>query len=265
MVRSWLWAVFGGVLFLAGVVLAAEDPLSKALLQAAEQGNLAEVKRLVALGADPNYKNVELDFPLAAAAAGGYFEVVQYLLEQGADPDPFGKLGGHALIAAAYGGHERVVRLLVLSGADVNGFTCFGITPLYAAVWRDPLSLAIARYLLLHGADPNPVDEMGETPLTTAVARGEEAMARLLLAYGADPNLNLLDEPYPRGALHLAVDEGNLVLVQRLLKHGANPWLRDGDGKTAFDYARGRPELLKLLTCGQDPLAESCGWQVLHP
>jgi ankyrin repeat protein len=50
--------------------------------------------------------------------------------------------------------------------------------------------------------------------------------------------------------LHLAANFGHLAIAKRLLEGGADPTLRNKDGKTAVDYARqrGKSEVVALLS-----------------
>ncbi len=50
--------------------------------------------------------------------------------------------------------------------------------------------------------------------------------------------------------MHLAANFGHLAIAKRLLEGGADPTLRNKDGKTAVDYARqrGKSEVVALLS-----------------
>jgi len=113
-----------------------------------------EVKRLLAEGADPNWKNRRGDeTALAFAARVSTADVVQVLLEHGATDD-----GPDPLINAVY--WDRM---------DGN-----------------PDTAAIARLLLQYEADVNLATETGHTPLIEAVIAGDLATIDLLLQQGAD-------------------------------------------------------------------------------
>src|SRR5262245_45928608 len=100
------------------------------------------------------------------------------------------------------------------------------------AVYHSPLSFI--RTLLEIGADPNaPVDD-GFPPLIAALCctRDEpganrrtdvDEVIRLLLSFGAEVNQRGINDYTP---LHMAVAERNLLAIQRLLDHGADPDLR---------------------------------------
>eukprot|EP01045_Picozoa_sp_COSAG04_P023940 COSAG04_NODE_2922_length_3381_cov_62.270871_5_plen_176_part_00 len=91
----------------------------KALRDAAERGQTAEVRVLLAAGADPDavgglFRNTALRF----AAQEGHEEAVGALAEGGADLDKAGNDGETPLMQAAYFGHSGVVRRLLELGAD---------------------------------------------------------------------------------------------------------------------------------------------------
>ena len=69
-----------------------------ALTWAASQGDLTEVRALVAAGIEPGTADYDGRTPLHLAAAEGQPEVVSYLLALGADPTPHGSLGWHPAI-----------------------------------------------------------------------------------------------------------------------------------------------------------------------
>lgn len=100
------------------------------------------------------------------------------------------------------------------------------------AIYHSPLPFI--RTLLQLGADPNSPTDDGFPPLIAALGMTRDApgapkrtdvdaIVRLLLKYGADPNLRGLND---YTALHMAVAEGNLLAVHRLLEAGADPTLR---------------------------------------
>jgi ankyrin repeat protein len=101
---------------------------------AAEMGDVAEVERLLAGGADPNLRNWLDKTPLHLAARSNQVEVVAVLLEKGADADAVGPLGWRTLHTAAEWNNVEVVRLLLEHGADVSVKTESGGSPLDLAV-----------------------------------------------------------------------------------------------------------------------------------
>ncbi len=73
--------------------------LDQQLFKAADQGNLAELKRLLNLGADPNKTFECQNSPLFRAARNGHFTCLQALIEAGADLHLLNSVSCHALHA----------------------------------------------------------------------------------------------------------------------------------------------------------------------
>jgi glutaminase len=83
-----------------------------ALTWAASQGDLDEVRALVASGVEPGTGDYDGRTALHLAAAEGRLEVVRYLLATGTDPEPVDRWGGTPLTDAERGGHTEVAALL---------------------------------------------------------------------------------------------------------------------------------------------------------
>ncbi|HEY3780638.1 MAG TPA: ankyrin repeat domain-containing protein [Fimbriimonadaceae bacterium] len=64
-----------------------EFTLNDPLMQAAEDGNLAQVQALIRAGADPNFVSDPADTPLASAAYDDHPDVVKALFKAGANPN----------------------------------------------------------------------------------------------------------------------------------------------------------------------------------
>jgi glutaminase len=81
------------------------------LTWAASQGDLNEVRALVASGVEPGSADYDGRTPLHLAAAEGHVEVVRYLLAVGADPAPQDRWGGTPLSDAEGNGHPDIAAL----------------------------------------------------------------------------------------------------------------------------------------------------------
>ena len=82
------------------------------LTWAASQGDLNEVRAVLATGIAPSTADYDGRTPLHLAAAEGQLEVVRYLLAAGADPQPVDRWGGTPLSDAGGNGHTQVAELL---------------------------------------------------------------------------------------------------------------------------------------------------------
>lgn len=170
------------------------------LLKAVTHGNLKDLERALANGADVNTVN-------------------------GNQPT--------ALHLATYRCDEAMVRLLISKGANVNAVDENGITPLAWAAGCD--DEAIVKLLLDNGADVNvhsSSNAFGRTPLHESIYRGKDKIVKLLLDHGADVNAQItgsLDKG--QTALHLAVAYPYEKIVKLLLEHGADTTIKDAKGK----------------------------------
>ena len=85
-----------------------------ALTWAASQGDLDEVRALIAAGVQPGTADYDGRTPMHLAAAEGQLQVARYLLAAGADPRPVDRWGGTPLTDAEAGGHTEIAALLRL-------------------------------------------------------------------------------------------------------------------------------------------------------
>jgi ankyrin repeat protein len=192
------------VLMDAGVSKDDQPDKELALAAAAQAGNLATVRALIAFGADPQADlnklvavagspgAMTIEGPdggsiLIHAAESGNPEIVQEILRYHPNLEIRGRERKTALFAAGEyrlgdnidknGSRAECVRLLVQSGADVNARDFRGNTLLHYAYFSD-----VAKELLKAGADVNARNINGETPLFTV----DEGIIPLLVKHGAD-------------------------------------------------------------------------------
>ncbi|GHJ37693.1 glutaminase A [Streptomyces sp. TS71-3] len=90
------------------------------LLWAASQGDLDEVRAVLATGKDPGSVDYDKRTALHLAASEGHADTVRFLLDHGADPEARDRWGGTPLSDAERGGHDSVVALLTPSPAAVR-------------------------------------------------------------------------------------------------------------------------------------------------
>jgi hypothetical protein len=161
--------------------------LVDALADAANKGDTARAKELVAQGADPE-KTAEyfIGPPLLLAVNGGHEETARWLLESKV------KLPRGLLRTAAYSNgmwppkFAWLVRQLIEDGADLKyagGAGDGGSTAMHMICDPELLELALA-----HGGTLNLKDDEGATPLHWAARTGGERLIGLLIDKGADPN-----------------------------------------------------------------------------
>lgn len=99
------------------------------------------------------------------------------------------------------------------------------------------------RELGFHIYDPNMLNSYGETPLMLVNIFNDDLLpifwnpiiyTELLIKMGADPNIV---HPELGTALHFATTNDFAKIVKYLLSVGANPFIKNGDGKTPYDLA----------------------------
>jgi ankyrin repeat protein len=186
------------------------------LIQAAQNGNVAEIRKLISRRANVNATGPEGVTALMAAALSAPGAVPD-LLAAGANVNAKDNLNREtALYYACRQGDLQVVEELVNHGAEVNTKTMFDRTPLEYAVAAD--SAPVVQYLLKRGAKLSGKDGLGFTELTLAVVAGRVDIVKLLLKAGAD--VNARDSG---GLTALAIAESNhdAPMIRLLKQSGA--------------------------------------------
>jgi len=205
--------------FTAGAIMAEGDPSRQLMeLDMAGPGAYEKVLQLVDSGANADYYAKGGDRPLFRAVKSGNIDVVKLLLEKGADPNvSFDDATGSPLDSAVLGGDPEMVRLLIAGGAKVNYKMRGAYTALHSACLakESPSSLEIVAVLLESGAEVNAVTHIGLTPLMNAVEADNTSLVKLLLSRGADPSIKNFQG---RTALDIAVKNRKNGEIIRLLK-----------------------------------------------
>lgn len=172
---------------------------------------------------------------LCRAAYLGLEEVVQAILGLGAEIDSVDKLeGGRTPLAfAALRWHYGTAKMLLKAGASPTVRTIrFALTPLHtAAVWG---SADIVRLLLQHGAEAEAKNTGGFTPLQFACSAGHHAAVEVLLDHKRFQEYHDPEESNVYQPLLIAVREGRAKTVESLLRHQADPNVRDHEGTSLF-------------------------------
>jgi len=145
---------------------------------AAYEGDVKRVRKLLEKGVSPNVRDEYGSTPLHKAAFRGHVKVVKLLLEHGADPNIQNKVGWTPLHAAAFKGHVDVARLLLERGVDPNVRNDNGDTPLHDAAYKGHFD--VVELLLERGADPTVKNKDGETPLDLAREKGYHGIVSLI-------------------------------------------------------------------------------------
>lgn len=208
---------------------------------------------LISSGCDLQHADKANYTAMHYAASNGNMEVLKAMIDKGVDPNlPSASGNGNAggvtpLLMAALEGQDAVVHYLVEEQhADVRRAGNAGGTPLMAALHLKHLELA--KYLASKGATPDGYYNDNWTCMSFAAQISYiEGIEWLVSEEHVD--VDLRNKTDRRTALILAAEQGSVACCRKLLELGANPDLRDIDGKSARDYARqsGLPELQQLF------------------
>lgn len=168
------------------------------------------------------------------AAQGDHGLTVELLLENGADPNAKGANGLVALHFASQFDDINTVINLLKKGANPSTADANGRTPLHvAAMFEHPM---ITKKLLESGANTQSLvkgtDGDHYSALHIASSAGHTQTIELLASEGK-ADLNAVSVPGGKTALHVAALAGDLGVVSKLLKLGADASIVDSNGKKA--------------------------------
>lgn len=178
------------------LVIGAAEAVAGPLHNAIQDGDVDQVRILIANGEDVNKRDRYLGWPLHQAAITNNLEIAELLIAEGADVKVEHRLFGNLLYAAAL-----------------------------------KSSVEVAAFLLAHGADPNPElsnvrGALSKTPLHIAAELGSAGMVDLLVANGADINARTgiqEDDVATYTPTHSAALAGHQNVVALLRALGATP------------------------------------------
>lgn len=201
------------------------DP-DQGFINACKAGNAELIKKF--LDEDPKLVNVRDETGISAFLQALYHKqkkIAAILLVYGAQLDLFE--------SAAIGNRDLLSKFLDKIPALVGSYSNDGWTPLHLAAFFG--HAASVRFLLERKADPNLSSKnvLENTPLHSACAAGHAEVAAILLEGKADPNATAKGWT----PLQIAASNGNLTIVDELLKAGAKVDTKNPEGKTALDLA----------------------------
>jgi len=218
-----------------------QDPFGNtSLLTAALNGNEEIVDQLIIAGAKLEHSNYMGQNALHLAALQGQVGIVKRLLDANLSPMKSDQFGLTALHRAAENGHESVVRTFLKTKTvdpNINVLDAHGDggTPWLLAAKRGHIN--VLEVLFEASADPDAVELLnGTTALQVASAEGQLFTVRWLL----EKNLSKIDETDFLGntALHYAFQKGQKLVIEELIRWGANPQKANYEGKIPSEIAQ---------------------------
>ena len=196
-----------------------------------------------------------VEIPLVKACENGNYKIIEALLKKGADPNKYID-GGWTPIEAVFVKHHsnrfEIAKLLIEYGADVN--MCGSGSPalfseaglIFWGAKNEELSNEIITFLIDNGAET--VNGNDNYSILHYSAHGNNVLIsdNLINDYHLPiDTININGQtPLMMSAKNNAIDTAKL-----LLEHGADRFIKDTNGKTAYDLAVevGNVEMAKLL------------------
>ena len=217
---------------------------TSALEQALTVGIAELAQFLINQGADPHAVDEAGFSHLMHAARGGNPDCVRLMLNHGLSVEPREKGTTSALHMAAVNGNLECVQILLDAGADINAGSPTCPTPLHYALSNNHTECA--RLLLERGASPDAEPSPGYTPLHEAATASPECL-NLILGYGV--RVNVREEDSGMTPLMKCARYGLPACAEILLRHGADPDIRNNEGQTALEIAsnRGAIGIVRIL------------------
>jgi ankyrin repeat protein len=209
-------------------------------------GDSADIVRaLVDAKADVNTDASHGEYPITLTECP---QVARALLEANADCNQKARDGGTALSRACVSENTDLVVVLLEHRADMRAATVNGYhyPVLYHAVTADNAGVV---ELLLRDSSPtmlNCLSADGLTALHVAVQQNRLDIVNMLLNAGADPNIVKIKRGFGKSPLMLCT---NIDIAKELLAKGADPRLANKRGEDALMAARrrGDGEMVQLL------------------
>lgn len=237
------------------------EKLTRMLVAAIIKNDSGGISNMLAMGADPNRSDEKGNSPLTIAATDPREHVaLKALLAGKADPNVASANGRLPLHAVLRMKEEKIMpeALEILLGAKANP----NLIEKTEGKSRTALQVAIAAersdkiiaMLIQGGADVCLGEDAAAgilAPLHVFARAGRYPLLELAFGYGAEVDRR---DHAGRTCLLWAARDGMAKSMEMLLERGADPTVKDAEGKDAMAYARvlpaesGRNEILRMLT-----------------
>ena len=176
-------------LAISTLLLVAATPDDSPVADAAQRGEVEEIRNLLRQGADPSEAQPDGMTALHWSALNNQLDIVETLIFAGATLQPATRVGGYTpLHLASRSGNAEVVAALLEAGANPDILTGTGAASLHFA--SEANAVGVVNALVGHGADVNVQDGYSSrTPAMFAAARNSAAALQALIDAGADLSL----------------------------------------------------------------------------
>jgi len=228
------------------------------LFLAAMKGDYGAYQSFLKQGGDPQHKLKDNSNLLLVAVMGENLNIIRDALERGFDINAPGFKGNTPLHVAIMKANLYIGGLLSLQGADSSIANEAGETPLkmLGSLKLDAIDLDNSVNLVeaaknndiiglqaLLSNSPGPDRQEALNEAIRLQAKLELETFKFLIEAGAQVNCAFDDGETP---LMSAAEAGNQTFVAYLLSKGADKWVKNGAGKTAYELAK-EPEVKALL------------------
>uniref|UniRef100_A0A8C7SSW0 Ankyrin repeat and SOCS box containing 15 n=1 Tax=Oncorhynchus mykiss TaxID=8022 RepID=A0A8C7SSW0_ONCMY len=183
-----------------------------ALILAAQEGLLENVRTLLRHGASPHKTNSLNESPLLLAVRQGSYDMVSTLINCGAFVEQVCLKKWMAIHEAAKVGCSAILVLLLRHGAKVTAVDGHNVTPLGIAA--EYAHAEVLDILIKNGGDVNAQAYNGDSVLYDAAGSGNLDCIYLLLQAGANPNIASLACQLP---IHRAAYEGHILALRTFI------------------------------------------------
>jgi len=219
---------------------------STLLMIACAHNSLADVKELLNASANSNHVRHDGMTSLMIACYNGFFRIFDELMKHNPKINAQSELGWTALhyaclkyrsqLDALYGhdySHLPIVKALAQNGANINIKSTDDQSAFITAISRGNTDLAL--YLLEIGAEyRQKTNKEGCTPLMVAAEQGDLLILKKLIGRGAEINDR---DDNGRTAIFAAIRGQHTDAIKLLLNAGADVRVRDNDGDTPLTFS----------------------------